>query len=53
MEVVSNKWIKRFFWSHIFGWITATLQTCWIVYEVRRYCKQRSRHDVFTSKSKK
>jgi hypothetical protein len=34
--LLSETWTKAFFMSHIFGWIVATLQTIWIVWEIRR-----------------
>ena len=34
--VLDQFWTKAFFISHISGWIIATLQTLWIVIEVRR-----------------
>jgi len=34
--ILNEKWTKAFFLSHIFGWIIATLQTVWIVFEVRK-----------------
>jgi hypothetical protein len=34
--ILDEKWTKAFFISHIFGWVIATLQTIWIVEEVRR-----------------
>jgi hypothetical protein len=38
--IVTNKWSKAFITSHVLGWITATLQTIWIVYEVRMMLKK-------------
>lgn len=32
----SKAWTVSFFISHIFGWIVATVQTIWIVWEIRR-----------------
>lgn len=33
---LGKKWTKRFFISHMAGWLLANLQTFWIVYEIRR-----------------
>lgn len=38
--VLNQRWTKRFFLSHIFGWITATIQTLWIVFEIRYFAKK-------------
>jgi hypothetical protein len=37
---VSQKWSKRFFASHMFGWITAFVQTFWIVIEIKAALKK-------------
>jgi hypothetical protein len=34
--VLDETWTKAFFLSHIFGWFVASLQTLWIVAEIRR-----------------
>jgi hypothetical protein len=34
-----NKWFVAFFYSHLFGWTVACLQTVWIVYEIRKLRK--------------
>lgn len=33
---MNGTWVKRFFISHISGWVIAMLQTLWIVWEIRR-----------------
>jgi hypothetical protein len=33
---LNQTWSKRFFASHMFGWIVASLQTIWIVLEIKR-----------------
>jgi hypothetical protein len=38
--ILNQKWTKRFLTSHILGWITATLQTVWIVIELRYWAKK-------------
>lgn len=38
--ILNQKWARRFLLSHIFGWITATIQTVWIVLEVRCWAKK-------------
>jgi hypothetical protein len=38
--VMNQKWVKGFMISHIAGWTMACLQTVWIVYEVRKYCRK-------------
>jgi hypothetical protein len=38
--VLSQKWTKRFFASHLFGWAVAFLQTFWIVYEIRKFMRK-------------
>lgn len=35
-RIVSEKWTRRFFISHICGWFTAVLNALWIVYEIRK-----------------
>lgn len=32
---LNQRWSKRFFASHMFGWVTASVQTIWIVLEIR------------------
>lgn len=39
--ILNQTWTKAFFFSHLFGWITAFLQTFWIVYEVRKLGKNK------------
>lgn len=34
--ILTEKWTKAFFISHVFGWTIATIQTIWIVWEVRK-----------------
>jgi hypothetical protein len=34
--IMNQKWSRRFFASHMFGWIVASLQTIWIVLEIKR-----------------
>lgn len=38
--ILNQRWTRYFFISHISGWIIATLQTIWIIIEVRRYGKK-------------
>lgn len=35
-----NRWNRIFLISHICGWITAFVQTVWIVVEVRKAAKE-------------
>lgn len=35
-RVISEPWAIIFLISHICGWLVATLQTIWIVYEIRQ-----------------
>jgi hypothetical protein len=34
--ILSQKWTRRFLASHVAGWVFFSLQTLWIVWEVRR-----------------
>lgn len=36
MFILNQRWTKRFLFSHIAGWVFFTLQTVWIVWEVRK-----------------
>jgi hypothetical protein len=38
--ILNQTWTKAFFISHIFGYITAFAQTCWIVSEIRKHAKK-------------
>lgn len=40
MWIVNQKWTKRFLVSHILGWIIFSMQTVWIVSEVRKTKKE-------------
>lgn len=39
--VLNQMWTKAFFFSHLGGWFVATLQTLWIVFEVRKATKNK------------
>jgi hypothetical protein len=39
--VINQVWTKAFFFSHLFGWTVAFIQTFWIVAEIRKAGKKR------------
>jgi hypothetical protein len=54
--MLTDKWLRRFITSHIFGWVATLIQTGFIIYEVRKVQKQiskKSREHSYTPSLKK